>query len=77
MFRRKATTEIGEKCPFCEFVNVTGATTCVQCYYDLTKAPRDQGDQVSAEVSGSLFDELMSDDDDDSYEETETLDVSS
>ena len=76
MFRRKATTEIeGEKCPFCEFVNVTGATTCVQCYYDLTKAPRDQGDQVSAEVSGSLFDELMSDDDDDSYEETEALDV--
>ena len=39
------------------------------------QSTQDQGDQVSAEVSGSLFDELMSDDDDDSYEETEALDV--
>ncbi len=75
MFRRKATTEIeGEKCPFCEYVNANGATTCVQCYYELQKAPRDQGEDVSKEVSDSLFDELMSDEDD-SYEESEALDV--
>jgi len=75
MFRRKATTETdGAKCPFCEFVNANEATTCVQCYYELQKAPRDQGDEVSKEVSDSIFDELMSDEDD-SYEESDALDV--
>ena len=58
MFRRKATATMeieGEKCPFCEFVNATGATTCVQCYYDLTKAPGIKATKFSAEVSGSLI----------------------
>ncbi len=75
MFRRKDTSEIdGEICPYCEFVNAAGSTTCAQCYYDLNKAPRDQGEPLSAEVSDSIFDELMSDEDD-SWEETEALDV--
>ena len=75
MFRRKATTEVqGEKCPFCEFVNPEGTMTCVQCYYEINKAPRDQGDVVSEEVSNSLFDELMADEDD-AFEEADAVDV--
>ena len=75
MFRRKSTAEVeGEICPYCEFVNTVGSSTCSQCYYELNKAPRDQGDPISAEVSNSIFDELMSDDDD-SWEEGEALDV--
>jgi len=75
MFRRKTTVEVeGEICPYCEFVNKAGATTCSQCYYDLNKSPRDQGESVSAELSNSIFDELMSDEDD-SWEEGEALDV--
>ena len=75
MFRRKSTAEVeGEICPYCEFVNIVGATSCVQCYYELNKAPRDQGESISAEVSNSIFDELMSDDDD-SWEEGEAVDV--
>ena len=75
MFRRKSTAEVeGEICPYCEFVNKLGSSTCSQCYYELNKAPRDQGDPISSEVSNSIFDELMSDDDD-SWEEGEALDV--
>jgi len=75
MFRRKATTESeGQVCPFCEFVNPTGTMTCVQCYYEINKAPRDQGEEISSELSSSIFDELMSEEDD-SYEESEALDV--
>ena len=75
MFRRKEAVDIeGEVCPYCEFVNVVGSATCAQCYYELNKAPRDQGDPVSNEVSNSIFDELMSDEDD-SWEEVDALDV--
>ena len=75
MFRRKSTAEIeGEICPYCEFVNKPDSTTCAQCYYELDKAPRDQGEPLSSEVSNSIFDELMVDDDD-SWEEGEALDV--
>lgn len=76
MFRRKAAVDIeGEVCPYCEFVSPVGSETCVQCYYELNKSPRDQGEQISTEVSDSIFDELMSDDDDDSWKEVEALDV--
>ena len=75
MFRRKSTAEVeGEICPYCEFVNTVGSVTCSQCYYELNKAPRDQGEPISSEVSNSIFDELMSDEDD-SWEEGEALDV--
>ena len=74
-FRRKSTAEVeGEVCPYCEFVNTVGSSTCSQCYYQLNKAPRDQGEPISTEVSNSIFDELMSDEDD-SWEEGEALDV--
>ena len=75
MFRRKEAVDIeGEVCPYCEFVNVVGSATCAQCYYELNKAPRDQGEPVSNEISNSIFDELMSDEDD-SWEEADALDV--
>ena len=75
MFRRKSTADVeGEVCPYCEFVNKPDSTTCAQCYYELDKAPRDQGEPLSSEVSNSIFDELMADDDD-SWEEGEALDV--
>lgn len=75
MFRRKQAADIeGEICPYCEFVNAVGSATCTQCYYELNKAPRDQGESVSTEVSNSIFDELMSDEDD-SWEEVDALDV--
>ena len=75
MFRRKEAVDIeGEVCPYCEFVNQVGSATCVQCYYELNKAPRDQGEPVSAEDSNSIFAELMSDEDD-SWEEVDALDV--
>ena len=75
MFRRKTTVEVeGEICPYCEFVNKAGSTTCSQCYYDLNKSPRDQGESISTELSNSIFDELMSDEDD-SWEEGDALDV--
>tara|TARA_B100000767_G_scaffold274537_1_gene307855 strand:+ start:1207 stop:2328 length:1122 start_codon:yes stop_codon:yes gene_type:complete len=75
MFRRKAAAEIeGEVCPYCEFVNTVGSETCSQCYYDLKKKPREQGESVSDEVSDSIFDELMSDEDD-TWVEGDALDV--
>lgn len=75
MFRRKHTAEVeGEICPYCEFVNAVGTTTCVQCYYEMDKAPREQGEPVTNKMSNMIFDELMSDEDD-SWQEGEALDV--
>lgn len=75
MFRRKEAANIeGEVCPYCEFMNQLGSETCSQCYYDLKKAPRDQGEPISDEASNSIFDELMSDEDD-SWKEGDALDV--
>ena len=75
MFRRKSTAEEeGIICPYCEFVNEAESVTCTQCYYDLNKAPRDQGEPLSAEVSNSIFDELMADDDD-TWEDGDALEV--
>ena len=75
MFRRKSTAQVeGEICPYCEFVNKPGSATCAQCYYELNKAPRDQGEPISTEVSDSIFDELMADDDD-TWEEGDALEV--
>lgn len=75
MFRRKSAANVeGEVCPYCEFVNKPESSICAQCYYELNKSPRDQGEPVSVEVSNSIFDELMSDEDD-SWEEGDALDV--
>ena len=75
MFRRKSAANVeGEICPYCEFVNQPNASTCSQCYYELNKSPRDQGEPVSTEISNSIFDELMSEEDD-SWEDGEALDV--
>ena len=75
MFRRKSAANAeGEVCPYCEFVNKPNSSICAQCYYELNKSPRDQGEPVSVEVSNSIFDELMSDEDD-SWEEGDALDV--
>tara|TARA_B110001452_G_scaffold253278_1_gene243811 strand:- start:7899 stop:8975 length:1077 start_codon:yes stop_codon:yes gene_type:complete len=75
MFRRKEAAEVeGKVCPYCEFVNALGSETCTQCYYDLMKNPKDQGESVSDEVSNSIFDELMSDEDD-TWVEGDALDV--
>ena len=60
MFRRKPAADIeGKICPYCEFVNPLDAVQCSQCYYDLNKSARDQGEAVSQEVSNSIFDELI------------------
>ena len=75
MFRRKPAADIeGKICPYCEFVNPLDAVQCSQCYYDLNKSARDQGEAVSQEVSNSIFDELMSEEDD-SWQEGDALDV--
>ncbi len=75
MFRRKEAAEVeGKVCPYCELVNALGSETCTQCYYDLMKTPKDQGESVSDEVSNSIFDELMSDDDD-TWVDGDALDV--
>ena len=75
MFRRKSKNE-GEDniCPYCEFVNAASVNICSQCYYQLEKSARDQGEPISTEVSGDIFDELMSEEDD-SWKEGEALDV--
>ena len=55
MFRRKSAANAeGEVCPYCEFVNKPNSSICAQCYYELNKSPRDQGEPVSVEVERSL-----------------------
>ncbi|MDP6869838.1 MAG: hypothetical protein QGI21_03600 [Candidatus Poseidoniaceae archaeon] len=72
--RKTAAEEATNVCPYCEFANQDGISICEQCYYELDKAPRDQGEPLTKEISDTIFDELMSDEDD-SWEDAEAVDV--
>ena len=61
--RKKEGIEDGNPCPFCGAQNEAGATTCVQCYYDLNKPARDQHLEVAPDVQNNLLSTLMNDDD--------------
>jgi len=75
MFRRKSKNEAEDNiCPYCEFVNAVNVNICSQCYYQLEKSARDQGEPISTEVSSDIFNELMSEEDD-SWEEGKVLEV--
>ena len=52
MFRRKKLESVdGEVCPYCEFVNQTGATECAQCYYVMDKVLRADNDGIAVYVA--------------------------
>ncbi len=61
--RKKGGSEDGNPCPFCGAQNEVGATTCIQCYYDLNKPARDQHLEVASDVQSDLLSTLMNDDD--------------
>lgn len=69
-WKRKDKNEEDENsCPFCGVSNAIDATTCIQCYYDLTKPARDQHNPVETSVKNDLLSTLMDDADDGEEEE--------
>lgn len=69
-WKRKDKNEGDENsCPFCGVSNAVDATTCIQCYYDLTKPPRDQHNAVETSVKNDLLSTLMDDGDEEGEEE--------
>jgi hypothetical protein len=69
-WKRKDKNEEDENsCPFCGVSNAADATTCIQCYYDLTKPPRDQHNAVETSVKNDLLSTLMDDADENGEEE--------
>ena len=69
-WKRKDKNEEDENsCPFCGVSNAVDATTCIQCYYDLTKPPRDQHNAVETSIKNDLLSTLMDDADDEGEEE--------
>lgn len=70
MFRRKKLESVdGEVCPYCEFVNQTGATECAQCYYVMDKSARDQPMATPTSSGSELMATLMSEDDEEGEED--------
>jgi len=68
-WKRKDKNEEDENSsPFCGVSNAMDATTCVQCYYDLTKPARDQHNPVETSVKNDLLSTLMDDDDEEEEE---------
>ena len=61
--RKKEVSEDGNPCPFCGAQNDVHASTCVQCYYDLSKPARDQHLEVASDVQNDLLSTLMNNDD--------------
>ena len=57
--RKKDGKGEGNPCPFCGAQNAVDAVTCVQCYYDLSKPPRDQHLEVASDVQNDLLSTLM------------------
>ncbi len=59
---RKAKDESGLTCPLCNEVSPEGTEECPKCYHQLGKSIIDQDESVSEEVSTSIFDELLAED---------------
>jgi hypothetical protein len=59
---RKAKEESGLTCPLCSEVSPEGTEECPKCYHQLGKSIIDQNESVSEEVSTSIFDELLAED---------------
>ena len=59
---RKAKEESGLTCPLCSEVSPEGTEECPKCYHQLGKSIIDQDESVSEEVSTSIFDELLAED---------------
>jgi hypothetical protein len=59
---RKAKEESGLTCPLCSEVSPEGTEECPKCYHQLGKSIIDQAESVSEEVSTSIFDELLAED---------------
>ena len=71
---RKKEESSGITCPLCTEESPEGTEECPKCYHQLGKSSISQPDNVSGEVSGALFDELMSEDEDE--DEGEVVDWS-
>ena len=59
---RKAKEESGLTCPLCSEISPEGTDECPKCYHQLGKSIIDQDESVSEEVSTSIFDELLAED---------------
>lgn len=59
---RKAKEESGLTCPLCSEISPEGTEECPKCYHQLGKSIIDQDESVSEEVSTSIFDELLAED---------------
>lgn len=59
---RKGKEESGLTCPLCSEVSPEGTEECPKCYHQLGKSIIDQDESVSEEVSTSIFDELLAED---------------
>ena len=61
VFRRRKDENSDEAnvCPYCTFVNEDGVVNCVQCYYSMDLAPRDQPMATPAETGSELLSTLM------------------
>ena len=58
--RRKSEKSVeGNVCPYCEFINEDNAETCVQCYYSLNLAPRNQPMATPTTSGMELMNTLM------------------
>ena len=61
---RKSKEEAGITCPLCSEVSPDGTEECPKCYHQLGKSIIAQDESVSEEVSTSIFDELLAEDED-------------
>ncbi|MDP7312388.1 MAG: hypothetical protein QF831_03015 [Candidatus Thalassarchaeaceae archaeon] len=71
---RKGKEESGLTCPLCGEVSPEDTVECPKCYHQLGKTNLEQKIAVSEEVSSTLFDELLAEEEDD--EEGEIVDWS-
>ena len=66
---RKASAGPTIECPLCQTANPEDATECTQCLYQLGKAAFEQTTSVNEQEAGTLFDELLSDFEEEEEEE--------
>lgn len=61
VFRRRKDENSDEAnvCPYCKFVNEDGVVNCVQCYYSMDLAPRDQPMATPTITGSELLSTLM------------------
>jgi hypothetical protein len=73
--KKKEKDTVGVACPYCEYNNPIGSTTCEQCYYELDKSARNQPMATPTTSGDEIMSMLLAENEDDEEEGVQVVEA--